>query len=387
MSWASKRETLRPEDMAYCLLGIFGVNMPLLYGEGDKAFLRLQTEIMRVSDDESIFAWYDSTLSNSVYGMVAKSPAAFRDSGDIELLHNDSATPYSMTNKGLQIQLKLIPPSGRTQAQRMRQARASTYGSDTDLFFVPLCCARKGSDNPIALKLIRLLAETEEYARLVCNLLSIQPKRYDALKRTIVIRPSWLLVPTRGSTLIQVLGLQPDIKYNHEVAFYPAVCASGQFNFPDTAPHNFVTRNVKTFVEMETPDGRGLVLELGFGIAMITLASNQEDKGFVLEVEICQEAPPSLGLWLAEDEASVQRLMLSRLTAEQVEAFPKGKVRGALSPGVFVSVWISERTRNDQVFYTINVGLEAEKFDSSAAVQDVDTRNAKKWWTRLKRNN
>jgi hypothetical protein len=42
MSWISDRETTRSEDMAYCLLGIFGVNMPLLYGEGEKAFLRLQ---------------------------------------------------------------------------------------------------------------------------------------------------------------------------------------------------------------------------------------------------------------------------------------------------------------------------------------------------------
>jgi hypothetical protein len=41
MSWAANRNTTRVEDAAYCLLGIFGVNMPLLYGEGEKAFLRL----------------------------------------------------------------------------------------------------------------------------------------------------------------------------------------------------------------------------------------------------------------------------------------------------------------------------------------------------------
>ena len=55
--WASQRSTTREEDEAYCLLGIFGINMPLLYGEGRKAFTRLQLEIMKVSDDESIFAW------------------------------------------------------------------------------------------------------------------------------------------------------------------------------------------------------------------------------------------------------------------------------------------------------------------------------------------
>ncbi|KAI0554083.1 heterokaryon incompatibility protein-domain-containing protein [Xylaria curta] len=55
MSWASQRQTTRIEDQAYCLLGLFGVNMPLLYGEGDQAFIRLQQEIMKESDDQTIF--------------------------------------------------------------------------------------------------------------------------------------------------------------------------------------------------------------------------------------------------------------------------------------------------------------------------------------------
>ncbi|KAH8803578.1 heterokaryon incompatibility protein-domain-containing protein, partial [Xylogone sp. PMI_703] len=57
MSWASKRETTRDEDIAYCLMGIFGIHMPLIYGEGQRAFIRLQEEIMKVSDDHSLFAW------------------------------------------------------------------------------------------------------------------------------------------------------------------------------------------------------------------------------------------------------------------------------------------------------------------------------------------
>jgi hypothetical protein len=56
MSWASKRETTREEDIAYCMLGIFDVNMPLLYSEGRKAFLQLQEEIMKNSTDQSLFA-------------------------------------------------------------------------------------------------------------------------------------------------------------------------------------------------------------------------------------------------------------------------------------------------------------------------------------------
>ncbi|KAH8782110.1 heterokaryon incompatibility protein-domain-containing protein, partial [Hyaloscypha finlandica] len=57
MSWMAKRETTRVEDGAYCLLGLFNVNMPPLYGEGEKSFMRLQLEILKTSDDESIFAW------------------------------------------------------------------------------------------------------------------------------------------------------------------------------------------------------------------------------------------------------------------------------------------------------------------------------------------
>ncbi|KAK1831848.1 heterokaryon incompatibility protein-domain-containing protein [Podospora conica] len=55
MTWAASRRTTRKEDVAYCLLGIFGINMSMLYGEGDRAFARLQEEIIRTSDDESIF--------------------------------------------------------------------------------------------------------------------------------------------------------------------------------------------------------------------------------------------------------------------------------------------------------------------------------------------
>lgn len=46
LSWAANRETTREEDLAYSLFGLFVVNMPLIYGEGGKAFLRLQEHIL-----------------------------------------------------------------------------------------------------------------------------------------------------------------------------------------------------------------------------------------------------------------------------------------------------------------------------------------------------
>jgi hypothetical protein len=57
MSWAAYRQTTRTEDRAYSLLGMFNICFPLMYGEGWRAFGRLQEEILKVSTDQSIFAW------------------------------------------------------------------------------------------------------------------------------------------------------------------------------------------------------------------------------------------------------------------------------------------------------------------------------------------
>ncbi|KAG4434908.1 hypothetical protein IFR05_009606 [Cadophora sp. M221] len=80
MSWAAHRRTTRIEDEAYSLMGLFDVNMPLLYGEGEKAFQRLQQEILKSSDDESIFAWYSMEENGTI---LASSPRSFAGSSDI----------------------------------------------------------------------------------------------------------------------------------------------------------------------------------------------------------------------------------------------------------------------------------------------------------------
>ncbi|KAL6811167.1 heterokaryon incompatibility domain-containing protein [Trichoderma sp. SZMC 28013] len=86
MSWAAHRDTKRKEDLAYCLLGIFNITMPMIYGEGgEQAFFRLQEQIMKVTRDDSILAWglgtNDSYANNTGHatagGIVAKSPADF----------------------------------------------------------------------------------------------------------------------------------------------------------------------------------------------------------------------------------------------------------------------------------------------------------------------
>ena len=87
MSWASKRTTSRKEDIAYCLLGIFDVNMPLLYGEGErKAFFRLQEEIVKTSRDDSLFAWgvtLDGLQQLDEVGLLAQSPRDFASCSNV----------------------------------------------------------------------------------------------------------------------------------------------------------------------------------------------------------------------------------------------------------------------------------------------------------------
>lgn len=111
MSWMARRQTTRPEDSAYCLMGIFDVNMPLLYGEGGRrAFLRLQEEIMKTSDDQSLFAWVNRDADpEALHGLLAPSPEAFIHSNGMLPYHDwgDPREPYTMTNRGLRIQLHL----------------------------------------------------------------------------------------------------------------------------------------------------------------------------------------------------------------------------------------------------------------------------------------
>ncbi|KAK2767968.1 het domain-containing protein [Colletotrichum kahawae] len=79
MSWAATRETTREEDKAYSLLGIFDVNMPMLYGEGAKAFRRLQEEIIRTGYDVSIFAWTKPIRRSPPWDIGVTPHGAFAD--------------------------------------------------------------------------------------------------------------------------------------------------------------------------------------------------------------------------------------------------------------------------------------------------------------------
>ncbi|KAK3634585.1 hypothetical protein LTR56_015165 [Elasticomyces elasticus] len=165
MSWASRRRTTRPEDLAYSLLGLFSINMPLLYGEGaSKAFMRLQMEIIRKSTDESIFAW-EKRPYLSWNGVLSPSPAAFIDAGNVESLcygdaHQDAEglqmsglltddrclngrSTYMMTHKGLEFRV----PAWLIQDGRYR------------IYVVWLACARRSSEVVVSTRIMHIRPE------------------------------------------------------------------------------------------------------------------------------------------------------------------------------------------------------------------------------------
>jgi hypothetical protein len=147
MSWASKRQTTRVEDSAYCLAGLFDINMHPMYGEGERAFLRLQLEILKTSDDESIFAWgVNKPSPRYPRGLLAMSPLAFKDSGDIIRCQgaDEQRPPYSMTNKGLRVEFLLYNPIIVTPLVKMLP---------TFSVMAPLNCAREDTGALIALYL------------------------------------------------------------------------------------------------------------------------------------------------------------------------------------------------------------------------------------------
>ena len=122
-SWASNRLTTRVEDIAYSLIGLFNINMPLLYGEGEKAFVRLQEEILKDSSDQTIFAWSDGDDFNAIElttrrdkldlrGVLATHPKYFQGSAGFQpkpigYLDDANDREIASTNLGLRLNVPL----------------------------------------------------------------------------------------------------------------------------------------------------------------------------------------------------------------------------------------------------------------------------------------
>jgi len=162
MSWAARRQTTRAEDVAYCLLGIFNINMPLLYGEGEvRAFGRLQEEIMKRTEDDSIFAWSGKGIDfrNDMVGFLAPHPSCF-SYGRIDLSELPGRTkPLSITGRGIRAHLPLI------------------LNSDAGYDLVVLGCRKPTKrHNYYAIPITPLKQSSDIYRRITRELLEVTPE-------------------------------------------------------------------------------------------------------------------------------------------------------------------------------------------------------------------
>lgn len=203
MSWASKRKTTRIEDEAYSLLGLFRINMPLLYGEGRRAFQRLQQEIIRCSHDESIYAWavnpiaYHKSVAPSgrplsagrhapTYAILARSPEDFASSGDIVRTLGIQRAPWTVTHHGLEVPLVPDNETGIVElpgftVSRLDSMTGSMFAGDqaTVALSFPLACKREKNTDSVPCKLIITRLRCAHWGRVITdNLVGRRPMNW-----------------------------------------------------------------------------------------------------------------------------------------------------------------------------------------------------------------
>ncbi|KAL1909839.1 hypothetical protein Sste5344_004346 [Sporothrix stenoceras] len=157
MSWASCRTTTRDEDRSYSLLGLFDVNLPMIYGEGGRnAFVRLQQAVMEKTRDNSIFAWgltdgstnkakrrplsMASTGSDVATddlvseGIWASSPSDFSRCGKVVARKPVGGTVFSFSSGRLQIDMTPVslisPPIKRPDGTFLARSHTRYRGSN-----------------------------------------------------------------------------------------------------------------------------------------------------------------------------------------------------------------------------------------------------------------
>ncbi|KAH8646306.1 hypothetical protein BX600DRAFT_477473 [Xylariales sp. PMI_506] len=262
MQWASLRSTTRPEDEAYSLMGLFQVNMPLLYGEGQRAFARLQEAIIQSTDDQSLFAWnsYGNVEEDpdALSGLLAHSTSLFRFSAGIQPLPPSpvyASSPSAITNHGLRVQLYL---------RRIIEDDEVPMEED---YWAILDCFVRGADGYVcpALRLRRL--SQDQYARLQTKTRKWLPPPQSEYAadfegyRTIYVRqqPVYYHLPQfRVSRLhmmsafnalatedqdYQLTDIYPPRKWNSttmtmSVEYSRKLQAMGLFRFQSSNPHN-----------------------------------------------------------------------------------------------------------------------------------------------------
>ncbi|KAF7534084.1 hypothetical protein G7054_g6541 [Neopestalotiopsis clavispora] len=171
MKWAACRDTKRPEDRAYSLLGLFGVQMSLIYGIGAKAaFHRLQKEIIQTTTDMTVFAWNPSKSSDDspdrssqedgpFSSMLADSPDQFEESPEMKSMELEGH--FSITNRGVSLDastLRIVPKG--TQEYKHESIQESNHESNQQ--------SRQELNAQTRHPLVFLIGYTDKHDHMIC---------------------------------------------------------------------------------------------------------------------------------------------------------------------------------------------------------------------------
>lgn len=229
MSWAAGRTTTRVEDVAYSLLGIFGINMPTLYGEGDRAFIRLQEEIVKRIPDQSIFVWgavdfdpvpptpppasdpcgpaypdFSLTVwprSGESNPILASSPSLFSSVPTIRPIQHEDFTvrlglrdtpypAYSFTSLGLHTHLPVVPIRDCIPPEVLCWATNRTYRSSTVNWTLLAVLACEPLDQPG--HLFAMICHMSSTRRLSCMSADVVRSSKTRAVRLILLAPEHL---------------------------------------------------------------------------------------------------------------------------------------------------------------------------------------------------
>ncbi|PMD31370.1 HET-domain-containing protein [Hyaloscypha variabilis F] len=224
MSWASKRVTKRPEDIAYCLLGLFSVYLSMIYGEGaEEAFSRLQQKIMTEVRDDSILAW-GLNLEESApkrlnpvlsAGALARSPSDFANCRRIRSRQRYIGPMHSLEISGGCLSVKL---------QLHEEENGDIYGALN-------CGPDDIDDEVVVIPLYAVSSESSEYIRPKCRLVQLRNKK--SLKGSpkliyihkdqkngdgqLANRQHWFYVEESIETNLELIDVQPRSRWqkNH----------------------------------------------------------------------------------------------------------------------------------------------------------------------------
>jgi hypothetical protein len=175
MSWMAGRTTRDVEDIAYSLLGLFDVSITPQYGEGERAFLRLQRKLLQGHTfDESLFAWKSGEVLRCFgagpnpwkppdrrWGLLAPSPDCFVSSRDIyrhDVSHR-MLGGFQKTQEGLSFSLP-------------HSVLINKIGGSRDSVSLVLNCAKRVGPGRVRSVRIELARTTEDiWTRISCDTL------------------------------------------------------------------------------------------------------------------------------------------------------------------------------------------------------------------------